>query len=50
MNAIHRKRLIGVIEVGSRAVRLLVADVFATIGVRIISTDVEGRNLLEKGN
>ena len=50
MNISHRKRRVGVIEIGSRAIRLLVADVAATIGIRIITTGVEGCALLEKGN
>ena len=41
MNNNHRKRRVGVIEIGSRAVRLLVADVSSTIGIRIITTGVE---------
>ncbi len=50
MNAIHGKRRVGVIEIGSRAVRLLVAEVSETVGVHPITTGVEGCDLLEKSN
>ena len=50
MNAIYGKRRVGVIEIGSRAVRLLVAEVSATVGVHVITTGVEGCDLLEKSN
>ena len=49
-NISHKKRRVGVIEIGSRAIRLLVADVSATIGIRIVTTGVEDCALLEKSN
>ena len=39
---------VGVVEIGSRAVRLLVADVSAAIGIRVVATDVQRCNLLAK--